>query len=168
MVEQLPADTGTRLLLTPNRSLSWHGNVRVWLALVALSMIVVSGMSLAGAWLVLPFAGLELAALAAALYVTARHCQQKEVLTLSADTIRLEKGIDRKDSEWEWPRQTARIDIHTPRHPWTTPKLSLRHHTRDVSLAPFLNHEDVTILIGILEEQGVQLQKRAPPTMAWF
>lgn len=168
MIEYLEGKTGTRLLLMPNRSLSWHGNVRVWLGLAAISMTVVTGMTLAGAWLVLPFAGLELAALAAGLYVTARHCQQKEILTLLPDTIRLEKGTDHKDSEWEWSRQTARIEIRTPRHPWTTPKLYLRHHARNISLAQFLNHEDVATLIRILEEKGIQLQRRAPPTVAWF
>ncbi|MDX1800905.1 MAG: DUF2244 domain-containing protein, partial [Marinobacter sp.] len=54
---------GVRLLLSPNCSLSWRDNVRIWIALCALSAIIVTGMVWAGAWLVFPFAGLELGAL---------------------------------------------------------------------------------------------------------
>mgnify|MGYP003677110479 CR=1 FL=1 len=64
MITRLPSEEGIRLLLTPNRSISWRGIVLVWLGLVAVSMLVVVLMVFAGAWLVLPFAGIELTALA--------------------------------------------------------------------------------------------------------
>ena len=48
MVERLPHPDGFRLVLTPNRSLSWHGNVRIWAALFVLSALIATGFTLMG------------------------------------------------------------------------------------------------------------------------
>ncbi|MEI4850567.1 DUF2244 domain-containing protein, partial [Klebsiella pneumoniae] len=77
--------------------MTWKGNIRVWLAAVLLQLMISTGMVLAGAWPVLPFAGLELTALAAGFYYTSRKCQKREVLTFSPELIRLEKGLTRKE-----------------------------------------------------------------------
>ncbi len=168
MVQHLRTDQGIRLLLTPNRSLSWPANVRIWLALCAVSLVIVTGMTLAGAWLVIPFAGLELGALAAAFYYTARQCRKQEVLSISGDTLRLEKGINRKQAEWELPRRYTRVHISHPRHSFTPPKLFLRHRDVDVSLGAFLNVEDARALLEILESQGLQMERARPPLAYWF
>ena len=77
MVERLPHPDGFRLVLTPNRSLSWHGNVRIWAALFVLSALIATGFTLMGAWVIIPFAGLELIALACGIYLTSRECQRQ-------------------------------------------------------------------------------------------
>ena len=51
MVEQLSQREGDCFLLTPNRSMNWRGNIRIWLAAVFLSLMISTGMLLAGAWL---------------------------------------------------------------------------------------------------------------------
>ncbi|MDX1635125.1 MAG: DUF2244 domain-containing protein [Marinobacter sp.] len=168
MVEHHRDEQGVRLLLTPNRSLSWPANVRIWLALCLLSLCIVTGMALAGAWLVIPFAGLELGALAAAFYYTARQCRKKEVLSICGDTLRLEKGINRKQAEWELPRRYTRVYISHPRHPFTPPKLRLRHRDVDISLGAFLNMQDASLLLKILETQGLQMERARPPLTYWF
>lgn len=168
MVEHLRDEQGVRLLLTPNRSLSWPANVRIWLALCGLSLVIVTGMTMAGAWLVIPFAGLELVALAAAFYFTARHCRKREVLSISGETLRLEKGINRKQAEWELPRRYTRVHISHPRHPFTPPKLHLRHRDVEVSLGSFLNIEDAKTLLAILESQGLQMERARAPLSYWF
>lgn len=163
MVERLPQSGGTRLRLTPNRSLSWRENVRLWLALCALCLPIAVGMALAGAWLVLPFAGLELAALAAGLYYTARQCQRQEVLEISADDVHLEKGLYRKQAEWTLPRRYTRVHLIESAHPWVTPpKLFLTHRDTEVALAGFLNIDDTRALIDILERHGLPIDIERP------
>lgn len=162
MIEHLECDHGVRLLLTPNRSLSWKGNVRFWLALFAVSLVISIGMALAGAWVIVPFAGLELLALAIGIYVTARACQTQEVLLVTSDGITLEKGRTSKEKEWHFPGQYTRVRVRLPLHPFAPPKLFLAHREQNVALAPFLNVEDTQILLHILEGKGVTLDRQAP------
>lgn len=169
MVEHLPCDEGIRLLLTPNRSLSWQGSVRVWLALCGVSLLVASLMTWLGAWVVLPFAGLELAAVGAGLYYAARKCRQQEVLEIVGDNLRLEKGRYRKEAEWEMPKRYTRVYIDSPKHPWVPQKLTLSHRDTEVVLANFLNIDDSAKLVSILEGQGLTIQRRREPyTGLWF
>lgn len=160
MVQQLSSESGLRFLLTPNRSLSWQGNVRIWLGLCAISLLISMGMLTAGAWVVLPFAGLEVFAVGAAIYYTARQCQRQEVLTFSEGTITLEKGRDRKHDEWAFPRQFTRLQITEPRHIWTPPDLLLVHRENNIPLASFLNLDDTKNLIRIIEREGLRIERR--------
>ena len=168
MIEQIACDEGQRYLLTPNRSMNWKGNVRIWLGLFVLTAVIVTGFSLIGAWMILPFAGLELAALAAGFYYSSRQCQKQEVLVLGLDLIRLEKGMKRKEAEWEMPRQHSRLWQDEARHPFTPPKLHLQFRDQEVSLGHFLNIEDTKTLIAILQCYGILIQKRKKPEPRWF
>ncbi|BES70182.1 hypothetical protein RE428_12000 [Marinobacter nanhaiticus D15-8W] len=168
MVQHYRGVNGSRLLLTPNRSLSWQGNVCIWLALCAVSAVIVTGMFLLGAWVVLPFAGLELLAVAAGLYKTARKCRRLEVLRISPENLLLEKGVNRKEAEWNLPRRATRIYLVSSRHPWSPPKLFLMYRETEISLASFLNIEDTRILISILESQGILIERRQPIVGFWF
>ncbi|MDX1756156.1 MAG: DUF2244 domain-containing protein [Marinobacter sp.] len=168
MVQQLPGRQETRLLLAPNHSLSWRGNVRTWCALALLSLIVATGMALIGAWVVLPLAGLELLALAAAIYATAHACQRQEVLTISGDDLRLEKGHRDKQAEWSLPRLYTRLVLSPGSHPESPPKLYLEHRDTTLALGDFLNRADTETLIAILERQGIRTERRAPQPTFWF
>lgn len=169
MVEQLPSDDkGSRYLLTPNRSMTWQGNVRIWLALFVLSAIIVTSFSLLGAWLILPFAGLELAALAGGFYYSSRQCQKQEVLILGPDLVRLEKGMKRKEAEWEMPRQYTRVWQDEQRHPFTPSKLHLQFRNEEISLGDFLNMDDTDLLLAILQRYGITIQKRKKPEPRLF
>lgn len=170
MVEHLKYPEGFRLLLTPNHSLSWRGNVKIWLGLLAISAVIAGGMAVAGAWVIIPFAGLELAALAAGFYLTSRACQRREVLTIDETDIHLEKGRTRKLAEWTLPRRYARLRLNAPRHPFTPPKMELIHRDTRVTLGNFLNIEDTDTLIQLLESRGLVVERREPdPEIGlWF
>ncbi|MDG5499538.1 DUF2244 domain-containing protein [Marinobacter sp. BGYM27] len=158
MVQQLPNESGIRLLLAPNRSLSWRGNVRIWLVLCAVSLLISIGMLTAGAWVVLPFAGLEVLAVGAGFYYTARQCQRQEVLTFSDNNLRLEKGVNHIEASWDLPRHYTRLKMTEPRHVWTPRRLFLVCRDLEIPLAPFLNLDDIKALTRILEREGLRIQ----------
>ncbi|GGX72334.1 DUF2244 domain-containing protein [Saccharospirillum salsuginis] len=160
MVSIQSTQTGTLMRLTPNRSLSWRGNLRILYSLCGLSALIVTGMILAGAWVVLPFVGLELGALAVGLYYTALCCRQQEVVSLDGDTLTIEKGIYRRQTRWQWPRRYTRAWLEVPRHPWTPPAVYLGHRDEEVPLAPFLNHQDTAELVQALEHAGLTVERR--------
>lgn len=170
MVEKLQHPGGLRLLLTPNRSLSWRGNVRIWLGLVALCALIATGWTLAGAWLVIPFAGLELLALAIGFYLTSRACQRQEVITLAGDTIVVEKGRLKKLAQWTLPRPYTRLSLQAPAHPFAPGKLCLRHRDLRIPLGTFLNTEDTNYLIDTLTARGLTLERvgRDPGAGLWL
>lgn len=170
MVERIPRPDGLRLLLTPNRSMTWHGNVRIWLCLFAISVVITTGFSLAGAWVIVPFAGLELIALAFGIYLTSRDCQRREVLTINDTDIHIEKGMKQKQAEWTLPRRYARLRLDAPAHPFTPAKLSLTHRDTDVPLGHFLNIDDTAILVDLLESRGVVVERKEPDPQIglWF
>lgn len=160
MVERFEHADGIGLRLAPNRSLSWHGNVVIFciLALIAATVAVV--WSLAGAWLILPFAGLEITFLAYGLWYTSRQCHRQEVLILEQDTVRLESGIGRKEQEWEMPRRWVRVMVTAPAHGFAVPRLHLVFRDQEVALARFLNAEDQKVLLEHLERSGLRVGYR--------
>lgn len=160
MVSIQTTQTGTLVRLTPNRSLSWRGNLWILYSLCGLSAVIVTGMIIAGAWVVLPFVGLELGALAFGLYYTALCCRQQEVLSLDGDTLTLEKGVYRRQARWQWPRRYTRVTLELPRHPWTPPAIYLSHRDDTVPLAPFLNQRDTVKLVQALEQAGLPVERR--------
>ncbi|MDX1456426.1 MAG: DUF2244 domain-containing protein [Marinobacter sp.] len=168
MVQQMSEGQELCLLLAPNHSLSWQGNVRIWTVLACLSLLIATGMSLVGAWMVLPFAGLELMALACALYYTAHACQRQEVLKISEHLLRLEKGHRHKQAEWSLPRPYTRLQMTPGAHPDSPPKLFLVHRDTSISLGDFLNRTDTEALVAILQRQGIRTEQRAVHPDFWF
>lgn len=159
MIEPLQDNESSGLVLTPNRSTSWYGNLWIWLAFAVYFMTLGLVMTLVGAWLVFPFALLELGVLFAGLYVTSRLCYRQQVLTLSPETIRLEKGLNVKQQEWELPRRWTRVFIKHSSHYWKPPKLTLVHRETEVALGEFLNPEDTAELMAFLEKKGFRIEE---------
>ena len=168
MLEYLDYEDGKALRLTPNRSLSWEGNVIFFGLIAVVTLIVAVGWSLAGAWMILPFAGLELAVVGYGLYYTSRECHRQEVFVLTADSVRLEKGIDRKESEWTMPRHWVRVIMEMPRHGFASPKLMLAYHDTRVSLGEFLNPDDLEEFVGFLEDAGIRIERHHPAGVWWL
>jgi uncharacterized membrane protein len=78
----------------------------VFVSLCLISALIAVPFALLGASAVLMFAGLELAAVAAAMLVHARHVNDRDVLTLSGGFLRVERTrgsrTERTDFRTEW------------------------------------------------------------------
>jgi uncharacterized membrane protein len=83
-----------RLVIRPNCSSTWRQSL-VFLTAVAVPLGVVAVvLAWRGFWLVLPFAGLEVGALFASLYVVARATRRCQVVSIGPATVVVEKGRD--------------------------------------------------------------------------
>jgi len=134
--------SGWRIVLQPNRSISWHGTIVFYLILAAVSFTVAGGLAVLGYWLVLPFAGLEMIALAAALYAAARYCWQREVISVDSEGIRIERGHRRPGEPLDLPRLWSRAELECPSHPWRPSRLLIRGGGSEVEVGRFLNEEE--------------------------
>ncbi len=154
VVRSCDGDTVT-IIAKPNQSATWRANKLVILALAVPSLGAGIGFALAGAWVILPFAGLELAALGGSLYYVNWKLQYRHVITLDANTVRIDKGFYLPRQSWAFPRQRTGLSIQPERHPWDAPALSLQSAGESIRVGEFLNRDD-----GLLLQQQLQRELR--------
>lgn len=126
-----------RFVLRPNRSLSWRGTVHFFLGIATLSLAIATVLAIRGYWLVLPFAGLEIAALGAAFYVVARRSYQCEVIAVAEDIL-IERGVGRPRHRVRLPRAWAAVDVERCNASWYPSRLLIRSHGQAVEVGRFL------------------------------
>ncbi len=103
----------TRFVLGPNASLSVRG---AWAFMISVSFATLGSASWCafhGFWPVLPFAGLELAAVGWALAVSMRRNRYREVVSFEGERVRIEFGVAGQgaSAQIELPRPWARAWI---------------------------------------------------------
>ena len=128
-----------RFVIRPNRSISWRGTKRLFLAMVLLSMVIALSFGAVGFWPVIPFAGIELLALGTALYLCARRCHWSEVVSVRRYCVEVEKGRHRPEERWLFPRVWANVVLLHPCYQQHPSRLVIRSHGREVELGAFLN-----------------------------
>lgn len=131
---------GYQIIARPNCSLSSPGMVKVVALIASFSLAVAVGFSLAGAWLVLPFAGLELLALAYAFYVIHCHAGDYESITITGDRLAVEKRHYNNTSQVVFNRYWARVLLRDL--PGGDQSLLLRSHGKEIEFGRrYLNNE---------------------------
>jgi uncharacterized membrane protein len=141
------------IVAKPNHSSTWRNNLLVLLAISVPSLGAAIGFALLGAWPILPFAGLELLALGSALYYVNWKLQYRHVITLSEDSVRIDKGFYLPRQTWMFKRQATGLAVTPERHPWEGPVLALHDKQEKVSLGEFLNRDDSLKLLALLKRE---------------
>lgn len=112
MARELPfrdGNAGFSLILKRNCSISPAGLAGVLVVLAAGVLAIGVAFALAGAWLVLPFAGLEVLALAAAYLAYARRAADYERIELAAGRLTVEVAQAHKMWRYEMEARRARV-----------------------------------------------------------
>ena len=146
-----PQGSGYQFVIRPNSSLSWQGAKMFFAAAGVVSMGVATVLSLMGAWLVLPFAGIEMAGLAAALYHCACRALRFELVTIRGDDVEVAKGRRRVTQRWRFQRHWAQVRLDLPRHEWYASRLRIVSHGRSVELGGCLCEQERRDLAGQLK-----------------
>jgi uncharacterized membrane protein len=119
---QAPTASPTHIVIRPNRSLSFRGMVWLFLAYLGLMAVIGLGFLGAGAWMVLPFAGVE-------------------VVTLSV--ISHQGG---SQTHHEFPRYWAKLKLERNEHHWYPSRLMLGCYGRFVEIGSGLREQDRQVL----------------------
>ncbi|KXJ40437.1 MAG: hypothetical protein AXA67_08970 [Methylothermaceae bacteria B42] len=123
------------------------------ISVMAVLMIGIgAGFALMGAWLVLPFSGAELLLLIWALACSMRNSGFREVITISDNTIRIERGTSYPQQRYEFLRAWARVQWSSPAVRGSLARLLLGSHGRQVEIGAFLNEEEKQILAKELQK----------------
>jgi uncharacterized membrane protein len=157
--EECPENRLRRIVIRPNRSLSWRQSM-LFLAAIAVPLLLISlVLAVRGFWLVLPFAGLELAALFTAIYLVSHSGTRCEVVSIGDAVVTVEKGRDRgkcpdsggPDQRVEFARAWVRVDLAGSTGRWHPKRLWIGASGRRVEIADFLVEEEKTELAAELK-----------------
>ncbi|WP_178055125.1 DUF2244 domain-containing protein [Methylophilus methylotrophus] len=83
----------TQCITKPNASASTESVLKLLLSLVVLSGLIAMGFFHIGAWMVLPFAGLELVLVVLAFVVVLRHRGDYEKITFVENHVEIEQSV---------------------------------------------------------------------------
>ena len=118
LARELPfrdGNAGFSLILKRNCSISPAGLAGVFLALALVVLVIGIGFAIAGAWLVLPFAGIEVLLLGAAYVMWARHAADYERIVLDAGRLTVEVAQAQKTLRYEMEARRARVCLEEQR-----------------------------------------------------
>ena len=107
-------------------------------SVISLSIALV--FALKGYWMIFPFAGLEVLALGAALYIVADATRRRQVVSITATNVTVEKGrvCRGPDTRVELPRSWTQVGIDRPENARYHRRLWLGSSGRRVEIGEFL------------------------------
>lgn len=141
-----------KVVVRPNCSLSPRGMMFVVAIIATFSLLIGLSFSLIGAWLVLPFAGLEALAIAYAFYYIHCHAGDYESITIEGDTLAIEKHDYKYDTQTVFNRYWARVSLRAL--PCGDQSLFVRSHGKEVEFGRHFMNNDQRLLLA------EQLKKR--------
>jgi uncharacterized membrane protein len=120
-----------------NNSLSSSGRLRVFGFILAVSLGIASAFALVfGAWLILPFAGLEMLGLYLAFHYVERHAADYERVAIEGDKLNVEVLDGGRVSRVEFNRYWAQVLCAGDGS-----RLVLRSHGRELDIGRHMNEE---------------------------
>lgn len=121
-----------------------------------------------GAWVVLPFAGLEMMALTAALYYVSWKLNYRQVIKLHQDDLTIEKGYYSPKKTWRFKRDESAMTIEPQQHPWDAPTVRLQHKQESIVVGEFLSQADNKELVSALRHAGLRIRSQSASGRAHF
>jgi uncharacterized membrane protein len=147
MVTYQQFETGEcHFTVSPNCSLGWTWMKRLFLFFGACLAAVAAWFASLGAWLVLPFAGLELLVLGIGIYANARWSATREVISLEGNRLRVLRGRRKPKEIACLPRHWARVHLRKDPRGWYPSRLLLECHGRSVEIGGSLVEQERTQL----------------------
>lgn len=147
------------IVLTPNCSASWRANKLFIFALGGLTLVTAFFWTMVGAWVVMPFAGLEIGLFAYFMHRVCRQTHRKQVLYLNADQLRVESGIQYPVNEWQFARQQAFLRVAEAQHALDAHAVYLCDQKNQLELGVFLNQDDKKQLILLASAAGLPVKR---------
>lgn len=127
-------------VLVTRRHGSWNvgGCGAVFCSLALVTLAIAAGFAACGAWLVLPFAGLEILALGLAFRWLARHADDFERVAVEGDRVVLDMEVGRRTRRVEFQRCWAQLVVKeaAPRF-----RIALRSNGREIECGSYLDDD---------------------------
>lgn len=145
-------DVQRQLVIQPNASLSLEWAGVFFVSMCAVSFSIAGLFAWQGYWMVLPFAGLEMAALAAGLYWSLRANVYREVISVTQDHVVIEAGRHEPERRWEFLRGWTRVKLLDGPHRNSPTRISIGSHGQACILGGCLSDEERKIVSARLAQ----------------
>jgi uncharacterized membrane protein len=143
MVEQSRGAGGDLFfVIWPHSALNWAGMRRLICVLTAAIVSVAVGFAAQGAWLVLPFAGLEALLVCGAVYLNARWAVTREVVRLAGGDVIVSRGRRNLVEVGRLSRHWTRVALLRDPRGWYPSRLLLESHGRRVEIGAVLSEPE--------------------------
>lgn len=159
MVKLEQLNQKTVITLSPNRSANWH-QCKILLGVMStIIMLIALAWSLVGAWLVLPFAGCEIGLLTFLMYRVNYASYQKQIITITADTLVFQTGTYYPQQQWVFKRLNTQLAITEEEvdTEFATTQLRLEGEKGVIEIGNFLNQSDRRLTLSYLQQQGLRI-----------
>lgn len=133
-----------------NCSLEWAERWRAFWLIASISAIIAGAFTVLGAWLIMPFAGLEIGALYLAFRLLDRRANDYEQLTIDGDRLVVEQQRQGRFSRFEGNRLWAQVVV---RKQSERVELALRYCGREIEFGTLLSDEARSHAARRLQEQ---------------
>jgi uncharacterized membrane protein len=132
---QVQDTEGCAFTLRPNCALSWRATKYLVLFFACCLGLAGAYFASLGAWLVLPFAGLEMAVLGAGFYVSALAGHTREVIEIRGAVVSVLRGRRRLVEVARLPRHWTQVSLVRDPRGWYPSRLLLRGQGRQLEVA---------------------------------
>jgi uncharacterized membrane protein len=126
--------------------MSWKEAKRFYLGMVIVSMSIAALFASRGIWMVLPFAGLEMLALGAAMYYVARRSYNCQIVLVSQDKVEIFTVGHTSTPGVTFQRAWTRVELRNPEHAWYPKQLAVGSHGRFVEVGHWLSDAERSVL----------------------
>jgi uncharacterized membrane protein len=154
MVETTHNNGQTIVTLSPNRSATWQQTKWVIVTMVGVVMLIAIAWTIIGAWVVLPFAGLEVGLFALLMYRVSIFTHTSQVISISSTTVLIEVGYRNKETRALMQRNQLDLFYWESKNNWELPRIILRDKDITFEVGDFLNLDDRKQLKSSLETAG--------------
>lgn len=131
-----------QFIVRPNRSLSRQGMVLAYLFITAVVLMIAAVFTVLGAWLILPFSGLEALLFGGAFLWFHRHYDDHEYIVINGDTITVTSRAGDREDVYVFQRYWARLTVEIDPRSWRPPHLILGSHGTRLEIASHLSAEE--------------------------
>mgnify|MGYP003573235322 FL=1 len=121
--------------LQPNRSMSWPAMRNLFLALFTCLIAVTLYFGLQGAWLVLPFAGLEALVLGIGIYLSAKTTATRELVSVTDAEVTIRHGRRKLAEVARFSRCWSRVVLRKDPRGWYPSRLLIGSHGQYCEIA---------------------------------
>ena len=149
----------TVITLLPNRSASW-GETRLFIFIICGIMLAIGTFwAFAGAWMILPFSGIEAGLVAFLFYRVCLATYHKQVITFSNDSVLIQFGRHFPKRSWRLPLNNVYLALTEPKQKFSPVKINVSDGKQSIELGAFLNKEDKQLALLNLKAAGLQIKK---------
>ncbi len=141
-----------RIVIRPNRSLSREGMLVAFFVVTMVVMTVATVFAFMGAWLVLPFAGMEVLLFGGVFYWIYRHYDDCEYILIEDDRVRILRRRGTLETDYEFERYWARVILGDNDRRGRPQKAFISSHGRKIEIASDLNQEEKLELVDHLRD----------------